>query len=68
MTATGSGLRCQGSPGSGGLKPLHVQPGLQAEESTLSFFSGGWGHVGNYGLGIELADMRRTWPAISCAF
>lgn len=38
-------------------EPLSVTQGFGKEESTLTFFSGGWGHAGNYGLGTELADV-----------
>jgi len=38
-------------------EPLSVTQGFRKEESTLTFFSGGWAHSGNYGLGTELADV-----------
>jgi hypothetical protein len=38
-------------------EPLSVSQGFKKEESTLTFFSGGWAHSGNYGLGTELADV-----------
>ena len=38
-------------------EPLSVSQGFRKEESTLTFFSGGWAHSGNYGLGTELADV-----------
>lgn len=38
-------------------EPLSVTQGFGREESTLTFFSGGWAHAGNYGLGTELADV-----------
>lgn len=38
-------------------EPLSVTQGFKKEESTLTFFSGGWAHSGNYGLGTELADV-----------
>lgn len=38
-------------------EPLSVSRGFRKDESTLTFFSGGWAHSGNYGLGTELADV-----------
>ncbi len=38
-------------------EPLSVTQGFRKEDSTLTFFSGGWAHSGNYGLGTELADV-----------
>jgi hypothetical protein len=38
-------------------EPLSITQGFKKEESTLTFFSGGWAHSGNYGLGTELADV-----------
>jgi hypothetical protein len=38
-------------------EPLSVTRGFKKEESTLTFYSGGWAHSGNYGLGTELADV-----------
>lgn len=38
-------------------EPLSVTRGFRKDESTLTFFSGGWAHSGNYGLGTELADV-----------
>lgn len=32
--------------------PLSVDQGFQETESTLSFFSGGWSHMGNYMVGV----------------
>lgn len=38
-------------------EPLHVTQGFRKDESTLTLFSGGWAHSGNYGLGTELSDV-----------
>jgi hypothetical protein len=38
-------------------EPLSVTQGFRKEDSTLTFYSGGWAHSGNYGLGTELADV-----------
>jgi hypothetical protein len=38
-------------------EPLSVTHGFRKEDSTLTFYSGGWAHSGNYGLGTELADV-----------
>ncbi len=38
-------------------EPLAVTQGFRKDESTLTFYSGGWAHSGNYGLGTELADV-----------
>jgi hypothetical protein len=38
-------------------EPLSVTQGFSKEESTLTLYSGGWAHAGNYGLGTELADV-----------
>jgi hypothetical protein len=38
-------------------EPLGVSHGFRKDESTLTFYSGGWAHSGNYGLGTELADV-----------
>ncbi len=38
-------------------EPLSVTQGFRKGESTLTFYSGGWAHSGNYGLGTELADV-----------
>jgi len=38
-------------------EPLSVSRGFRKDESTLTLFSGGWAHSGNYGLGTELADV-----------
>jgi hypothetical protein len=38
-------------------EPLSVTQGFRKDESTLTFYSGGWAHSGNYGLGTELADV-----------
>ena len=38
-------------------EPLSVTRGFKREDSTLTFYSGGWAHSGNYGLGTELADV-----------
>jgi hypothetical protein len=38
-------------------EPLSVTQGFRKEQSTLTFYSGGWAHSGNYGLGTELADV-----------
>jgi hypothetical protein len=38
-------------------EPLSVTRGFGKDESTLTLFSGGWAHAGNYGLGTELADV-----------
>lgn len=32
--------------------PLSVDQGFDASDSTLSFFSGGWSHMGNYMVGV----------------
>jgi len=32
-------------------EPFHVTKGFKPEESTLTLFSGGWAHFGNYNLG-----------------
>lgn len=33
-------------------EPLSIDQGFSASESTLSFFSGGWSHMGNYMVGV----------------
>lgn len=38
-------------------EPLSVTQGFKKGDNTLTFFSGGWAHSGNYGLGTELADV-----------
>lgn len=38
-------------------EPLSVTRGFSKGENTLTFYSGGWAHSGNYGLGTELADV-----------
>jgi hypothetical protein len=38
-------------------EPLSVTQGFTKEDSTLTLYSGGWAHAGNYGLGTELADV-----------
>jgi hypothetical protein len=38
-------------------EPLSVTQGFRKGENTLTFYSGGWAHSGNYGLGTELADV-----------
>jgi hypothetical protein len=38
-------------------EPLSVTRGFGKDESTLTLFSGGWAHAGNYGLGTELSDV-----------
>jgi hypothetical protein len=38
-------------------EPLSVTQGFKKGENTLTFYSGGWAHSGNYGLGTELADV-----------
>ena len=38
-------------------EPLSVTRGFRKGENTLTFYSGGWAHSGNYGLGTELADV-----------
>ena len=38
-------------------EPLSVTQGFRKGENTLTLFSGGWAHSGNYGLGTELADV-----------
>jgi hypothetical protein len=38
-------------------EPLSVTQGFRKDESTLTLYSGGWAHSGNYGLGTELADV-----------
>jgi len=38
-------------------EPLSVTHGFRNGENTLTFYSGGWAHSGNYGLGTELADV-----------
>jgi hypothetical protein len=37
--------------------PLSADHGFKKGESTLSFFTGGWSHTGNYGLGTVLAQV-----------
>ena len=37
--------------------PLSADHGFKKGESTLSFFTGGWAHMGNYGLGTVLAQV-----------
>jgi hypothetical protein len=38
-------------------EPLSITQGFKKEDSTLTLYSGGWAHAGNYGLGTELADV-----------
>ena len=38
-------------------EPLSVTQGFRKGDNTLTFYSGGWAHSGNYGLGTELADV-----------
>lgn len=38
-------------------EPLAADHGFKRGDNTLTFFSGGWGHAGNYGLGTSLADV-----------
>ncbi len=38
-------------------EPLSVTRGFGRDESTVTLFSGGWAHAGNYGLGTELSDV-----------
>lgn len=40
-------------------EPLHVTKGFKREDSTLTLFSGGWAHFGNYNLGTEFERVPR---------